>query len=92
MRLSRYRLGERPSADWRVVVVGFVLCAGLIILFTVSSFIWLSAEAPGANTSPTISSVLSMDQVSRVINYYDGQRAQFNSIVGSPVRLVDPSK
>lgn len=86
-----YRLGENPSADWVLALVGFFVLAALFVLFTI-------IKNPAASSPPTpesasaSSELISNELMNRVGNYIEERRGQFESLRDNPNSLVDPSQ
>jgi len=90
-----YHLGSNSSADWFLALTGFVLCATVIVLFSVYRFKGVPDDTVQNLVTTTASSTpseLSRDLIDRVTSYYEGRRVELSKLLKTPVSLTDPSR
>lgn len=85
----------RPDRDWLIMLVGFAILNGLIVLVAVYVFFQVQAGTFFARPEPgeaEAAARIEKQQLTNVIEHYEQKRSRFRSLRQGPPSTFDPSQ
>lgn len=87
-------LGSSPETDWRIILIGFMILALVVVGLCTYFFVGLNLSdtpatdpsAPGANTP-----AFNINRLRQTINHYKTKRVEFEKVKIDSEATLDPS-